>query len=83
MNEITITLTEEQWDTIDLALTFLVKHDEMRIAQLNGALDDMGDASRERMRNEFKPSIDRYKGQLADCTRIQNTIESRKAHATA
>ncbi len=76
MNEITITLTEEQWDTIDLALTFLAKHNEMRIKQFNSAEGEMGSDSWERMKREFKSSQDRYKNQLADCTKIRNVIKS-------
>ncbi len=75
MNELTITLTEEQADTISMALAVLVQHDTNEIEKINKGLNAEIEIS---LKDMLKTCADKYGDRIAMCARIQNIITARR-----
>lgn len=73
MNEITITLTEEQADIICRALSLLQEHDEKGIRETTRASETETDNC---LKNLFNICAARYKNRTINCIRLQDRIES-------
>ncbi len=80
MNEITITLTEEQMDTIHFALSLLKEYDERRIRETAKELEEETDGL---WIDLLKTRESGYWGQISKVMNLQKMILSRKARATA
>ncbi len=73
MNEITITLTEDQADIICRALSLLKKHDEKKFRKTVKAAGEETDSL---LRNSLKGRAIRHQNRAANCVRLQNKIRS-------
>ncbi len=80
MNEMTITLAEEQMDIIHYVLTVLAERDK-KIALETGR--DLETETDDFWKNLLTTRAREHRNRSMKCMYLQKTIESRKAHATA
>ncbi len=80
MNEMTITLTEEQMDIINYALTVLAERDQKMALEAGRDLETETD---DFWKDLLTTRAREHRNRSMKCMYLQKTIESRKARATA